>query len=152
MERQLPMLGRFFTNRLYVLFTCIPSESLPTDFQSLDRPQTAALCALSGQMLLKKQDLKKMTKENWTIEIKPKKKWLDIDLKGIWRDRDPHYMQAKCDIVTVYKPTILGPFWVLIPPTFPTVMYIVILGGLAGNSTEGVPQLLSYIARIMRWT
>lgn len=24
-----------------------------------------------------------MTKENWTIEIKPKKKWLDIDLKGI---------------------------------------------------------------------
>lgn len=26
-----------------------------------------------------------MTKENWTIEIKPKKKWLDIDLKGIWR-------------------------------------------------------------------
>ena len=29
-----------------------------------------------------------MTKENWTIEIKPKKKWLDIDLKGIWRYRD----------------------------------------------------------------
>ena len=53
MERQLPTLGRFFTNRLYALFTCIPSELLPTGFQSLERPQTAALCALSGQTLLK---------------------------------------------------------------------------------------------------
>ena len=50
-----------------------------------------------------------MTKENWTIEIKPKKKWLDIDLKGIWRYRDLYYMYVKRDIVTVYKQTILGP-------------------------------------------
>ena len=47
-----------------------------------------------------------MTKENWTIEIKPKKKWLDIDLKGIWRYRDLYYMYVKRDIVTVYKQTI----------------------------------------------
>ena len=57
-----------------------------------------------------------MTKENWTIEIKPKKKWLDIDLKGIWRYRDLYYMYVKRDIVTVYKQTILGPLWFLIQP------------------------------------
>ena len=82
-------------------------------------------------MLLKKQDLKKMTKENWTIEIKPKKKWLDIDLKGIWRYRDLYYMYVKRDIVTVYKQTILGPLWFLIQPIFTTVMYMFIFGGLA---------------------
>ena len=61
-----------------------------------------------------------MTKENWTIEIKPKKKWLDIDLKGIWRYRDLYYMYVKRDIVTVYKQTILGPLWFLIQPIFTT--------------------------------
>mgnify|MGYP000267215571 FL=1 len=45
--------GDFLRIRLYALFTCIPSELLPTGFQSLERPQTAALCALSGQTLLK---------------------------------------------------------------------------------------------------
>ena len=65
-----------------------------------------------------------MTKENWTIEIKPKKKWLDIDLKGIWRYRDLYYMYVKRDIVTVYKQTILGPLWFLIQPIFTTVMYM----------------------------
>ena len=48
-------------------------------------------------------------KENWTIEIKPKKRLLDIDLKGIWRYRDLYRMYVKRDIVTVYKQTILGP-------------------------------------------
>ena len=74
-----------------------------------------------------------MTKENWTIEIKPKKKWLDIDLKGIWRYRDLYYMYVKRDIVTVYKQTILGPLWFLIQPIFTTVMYMFIFGGLAGK-------------------
>ena len=82
-----------------------------------------------------------MTKENWTIEIKPKKKWLDIDLKGIWRYRDLYYMYVKRDIVTVYKQTILGPLWFLIQPIFTTVMYMFIFGGLAGISTDGVPPV-----------
>ena len=29
-----------------------------------------------------------MNNEHWTLEIKPKKHLLDIDLKGIWRYRD----------------------------------------------------------------
>ena len=75
-------------------------------------------------------------KENWTIEIKPKKRLLDIDLKGIWRYRDLYRMYVKRDIVTVYKQTILGPLWFLIQPIFTTVMYMFVFGGLAGISTD----------------
>ena len=64
-------------------------------------------------------------------------------LKGIWRYRDLYYMYVKRDIVTVYKQTILGPLWFLIQPIFTTVMYMFIFGGLAGISTDGVPQLCS---------
>ena len=90
-------------------------------------------------------------KENWTIEIKPKKRLLDIDLKGIWRYRDLYRMYVKRDIVTVYKQTILGPLWFLIQPIFTTVMYMFVFGGLAGISTDGAPQPLFYMAGIMLW-
>ena len=89
--------------------------------------------------------------ENWTIEIKPRKKWLDIDIKGIWRYRDLLYMYVKRDIVTVYKQTILGPLWFLIQPIFTTVMYMFVFGGLAGISTDGAPQPLFYLSGIMLW-
>lgn len=90
-------------------------------------------------------------KENWTIEIKPKKKWLDIDLKGIWRYRDLYYMYVKRDIITVYKQTILGPLWFLIQPVLTTIMYMFVFGGLAGISTDGVPQPLFYMSGILLW-
>lgn len=90
-------------------------------------------------------------KEKWTIEIKPKKKWLDVDLKGIWRYRDLFRMYVKRDIVTVYKQTILGPIWYLIQPVFTTIMYMFVFGGLAGISTDGMPQPLFYMSGIMLW-
>ena len=90
-------------------------------------------------------------KENWSIEIKPKKKWLDVDLKGIWRYRDLYYMYVKRDIITVYKQTILGPLWFLIQPILTTIMYMFVFGGLAGISTDGVPQPLFYMSGILLW-
>lgn len=90
-------------------------------------------------------------KENWTIEIKPRKSLFDVDLKGIWRYRDLYYMYVKRDIVTVYKQTILGPLWFLIQPIFTTVIYMFVFGGLAGISTDGMPQPLFYMAGIMLW-
>lgn len=87
----------------------------------------------------------------WTTIIKPKKKWLDVDLKGIWRYRDLYVMYIKRDIVTKYKQTILGPLWYVIQPIFTTIMYMFVFGGLAGISTDGAPQPLFYMAGIVLW-
>lgn len=89
--------------------------------------------------------------ENWSIEIKPRKKLLDVDLKGLWKYRDLYYMYVKRDIVTVYKQTILGPLWFLIQPILTTIMYMFIFGGLAGISTDGMPQPLFYMSGILLW-
>ena len=90
--------------------------------------------------------------DNWTIEIKPKKKWLDVDIKGIWRYRDLYYMYVKRDIITVYKQTVLGPLWFIIQPVFTTIMFVFVFGNLAGISTDGMPQPLFYMAGILLWT
>lgn len=86
-----------------------------------------------------------------TTVIKPHRKWLDIDLKGIWRYRDLYYMYVRRDIVTQYKQTILGPLWYVIQPLFTTIMYMFVFGGLAGISTDGAPQPLFYMAGIVMW-
>lgn len=90
-------------------------------------------------------------KKEWTIEIRPKKRLLDIDLKGLWLYRDLFYMYVKRDIITVYKQTILGPLWFLIQPILTTIMYMFVFGGLAGISTDGVPQSLFYMSGILLW-
>ena len=83
--------------------------------------------------------------------IRPRKKLLDVDLKGIWRYRDLWYMYVKRDLVTLYKQTILGPLWFFIQPILTTVMYMVVFGGLAKISTDGAPQPLFYLSGIMLW-
>lgn len=89
--------------------------------------------------------------EDWTIEIKPKKRLLDVDLKGLWIYRDLFYMYVKRDIITVYKQTILGPLWFIMQPILTTVMYMFVFGGLAGISTDGIPQSLFYMSGILLW-
>ena len=87
----------------------------------------------------------------WTLVIRPRKRLLDLDLKGLWRYRDLWLMYVRRDIVTFYKQTILGPLWFLIQPVLTTIMYMFVFGGLAGISTDGAPQPLFYLSGIMLW-
>ena len=90
---------------------------------------------------------------NETIShIQPKKKWLDVDIKGLWRYRDLYYMNVKRDLITQYKQTILGPLWYLIQPVLTTIMYMFVFAGLAGISTDGIPQPLFYLCGTCLWT
>lgn len=84
--------------------------------------------------------------------IEPKKKWLDVDLKGLLRYRDLYYMNVKRDLITQYKQTIMGPLWYVIQPMLTTIMYMLVFGGLAGISTDGVPQPLFYLCGVCLWT
>ena len=90
-------------------------------------------------------------KEDWTYIITPKRKWLDIDLKELWRYRDLLYMYVKRDFITVYKQTILGPLWFFISPVFTIIMYMFIFEKLAGLSTDEIPGPLFYMSGIMLW-
>ena len=91
-------------------------------------------------------------KEDWTYVIKPKRGWFDIDLRELWHYRDLYLIYIKRKFITVYKQTILGPLWFLIRPVFTMLMYTFVFGGLAGISTDGVPQPLFYLSGIMLWS
>ena len=41
--------------------------------------------------------------QDWTIEIKPRKKWLDVDIKGIWHNSKEY----ERNIISGMRPTFL---------------------------------------------
>lgn len=96
-------------------------------------------------------DASSAANRDWTLVIKPHTSLLCVDFAEIWRYRDLCMMMVKRDIITIYKQTILGPLWYFIQPIFTTVMYMVVFGGIAGISTDGLPQPLFYLAGICLW-
>ena len=92
-----------------------------------------------------------MTEETWTLSIKPKGSPFSLNFKEVWQYRDLLEMYIRRDIVTLYKQTVLGPLWFFVQPIFTTVMYMFVFGGLAGISTDGIPQALFYLSGITLW-
>jgi len=89
--------------------------------------------------------------ENWNLILRPKRKWLQLNLREIYHYRDLVWLFVKRDFVTVYKQTILGPFWFVLNPLFTTIVYTFIFGGLAKIPTDGVPPTLFYYGGTMLW-
>ena len=102
-------------------------------------------------MTLENCNLKIRMKTYWDIEISRNTRLLDIDLKELWRYRDLLMMYVRRDIVTFYKQTILGPLWFLIQPLMTTLMFMFVFGGIAGISTDGVPQAVFYLGGLVCW-
>jgi lipopolysaccharide transport system permease protein len=89
--------------------------------------------------------------EGWTLTIRPKRRWLDVDLREIIRYKDLIWLLVNRDFVSVYKQTILGPAWFILNPLFTTIVYVFVFGGLAKIPTDGVPQVLFYYGGTMLW-
>ena len=91
-----------------------------------------------------------MEKE-WTMIIRPQEKLWKVNLKEIWDYRDLIELFVKRNIVVQYKQTILGPLWYLIQPVLTVIMNMVVFGGIAHMSTDGIPQALFYMAGNVCW-
>jgi lipopolysaccharide transport system permease protein len=96
-------------------------------------------------------DTKAVEENYWSLVIKPKKKWLDIDLRELYRYRDLIKLFVNRDFVTVYKQTILGPLWFILNPLFTTIIFSFVFGNLANIPTDGIPQTLFYYCGTMLW-
>lgn len=87
----------------------------------------------------------------YTLVIEPKTRLLDINFKELWRYRDLLLLFVRRDFVAVYKQTIFGPLWFFIQPVLTTIMFMVVFGGIAKMSTDGIPGPVFYLAGIVCW-
>ena len=87
----------------------------------------------------------------WDTVIRSKRRWFDIDLKGVFKYRDLIGMLVKRNFSVLYKQTILGPAWVVIQPLLTTIVFTVVFGNIAGLPTDGMPKFLFYMAGNILW-
>lgn len=85
------------------------------------------------------------------IRITPKRKWLFVDLKEIWRYRELFYIFAWRDIKIKYKQTILGILWVVFQPIVSMTVFTVFFGKLAKIPSGNLPYALFVLSGLVFW-
>ena len=89
--------------------------------------------------------------EKYHTHISSQHKLFDLKLKEVWRYRDLIWLNTKRSFTIQYKQTILGPAWLFISPIFTSLIYAFVFGGIAGMSTDGLPQILFYLSGTAMW-
>ena len=89
--------------------------------------------------------------KKWDILIYPKRGWLELDLREIWRYKDLLFLLVKRDFTTFYKQTILGPLWFFIQPFITTIIFSLVFNKIANIGTDKVPPFLFYLSGIIAW-
>ena len=95
--------------------------------------------------------MEKTQLQNYHVHYGPAQGWSRVDLRELWRYKDLIWLFVKRDFNVMYKQTVLGPAWILINPLMSTAMYCVMFGTIAQLSTDGVPQILFYLAGTALW-
>ncbi|MBQ4256278.1 MAG: ABC transporter permease [Oscillospiraceae bacterium] len=84
--------------------------------------------------------------------ITAKRGLFDLHPGEFWEYRDLIFLFVKKDLSIVYKQTILGPLWLVLNPLMTTLVYTVVFGRIAKLSTDGIPQILFYMAGNAMWS
>jgi len=87
----------------------------------------------------------------WTEIIKPKHSWFDLRFRELYDYKDLIYILARKDIVMVYKQTVLGFVWFLIPPIINSLTFYFIFGYVAPISTDKTPPFIFYLCNTIAW-
>ncbi len=90
--------------------------------------------------------------EKYHTHISSKHKLFSLNLKEVWRYKDLIVLFTKRSFVLTYKQTVLGPAWIFLNPLMSSLIYAFVFGGIAGISTDGVPQILFYLCSNALWT
>ena len=89
--------------------------------------------------------------QKYHTHISSKSNVLGLNLKEVWKYRDLIVLFTKRNFVLTYKQTILGPAWIFLNPFLTSIIYTFIFGGIAGLSTDGLPQILFYLCSNAIW-
>ena len=92
-----------------------------------------------------------MAETQYHTHISAKHKWLDLNLKEVWRYKDLILLFVKRNFIVSYKQTILGPAWLFLTPLMSSIVQAFVFGEIAGIGTDGVPTYLFYLCSNAIW-
>ncbi len=84
--------------------------------------------------------------------IEPGKKWVPLNLRDIWTNRELLYFLVWRDVKVRYKQTALGAAWAILQPVFMMLIFSLFFGRVAGVASDGVPYPLFAFTGLVPWT
>lgn len=90
--------------------------------------------------------------QKYHTHISSEHKLFDLKLKEVWRYKDLIWLNTKRSFTVTYKQTVLGPAWLFLNPIITSFIYAFVFGGIAGMSTDGLPQILFYLPGTAIWS
>ena len=84
--------------------------------------------------------------------IEPPRRWVPLDLRELWDQRELVYFLAWRDIKVRYKQTALGASWAILQPVFGAALFTLFFGRLGGIPSDGVPYGLWSFTGLVPWT
>lgn len=91
------------------------------------------------------------SQQEWTIIIQPQRPWWDLGLGELWRYRGLISLWVRREFVALYKQTVLGPLWHVIPTIISSGVFTLIFSNFAKIPTDGSPPFLFYMAGNTLW-
>jgi lipopolysaccharide transport system permease protein len=86
------------------------------------------------------------------VWISPTKRWYDLDLDGIWRQRDLLLLLTLRDIKIRYRQTLLGVLWAIVQSLFPMLIFTLIFNSFMKVPTGDIPYPVFVYAGLLPWT
>jgi len=84
--------------------------------------------------------------------IEPPRRWMPLDLRELWDQRELVYFLAWRDIKVRYKQTALGASWAILQPILGMAVFSVFFGKLGRIPSDGLPYPLWSLAGLVPWT
>jgi lipopolysaccharide transport system permease protein len=85
------------------------------------------------------------------MEIIKKNSLNNINFKSVYSYRSFIYLLFLRNIATIYKQTILGPFWQILIPVIQSGLFTLVFSKIAKLSTDEIPPFLFYSSAMLAW-
>lgn len=85
------------------------------------------------------------------VEITPRRSWIDLDLREIWRHRDLLGILVWRDVKVRYKQTALGAMWVILQPILTMLIFSMLFGRVAKLPSDGIPYPIFVFTALLPW-
>ena len=87
------------------------------------------------------------------VVIEPHKKWVPLDLQGLWNYRELLFFLTWRDVKIRYKQTLLGATWAILQPVCMMLIFTLFFGRVVGlQAGSEVPYPLFVLAGLVPWT
>lgn len=83
--------------------------------------------------------------------IEPKKGWIPVNFREIWKFRELLYFLAWRDVKVKYKQTAIGVIWAIIQPLLAMLIFSVLFGRFAGMPSDGAPYPVFVYIGLLPW-